>query len=200
MGMLVKVLILVFTTSMFGCVTPNLAPKFELSADSGAGIVWGTITYEGQYNDFQLFYINNNSGEIGYVQADLIEMQNARGGIFAVSLPAGSYTLTGWRISEPYLSVNFSQRGNEFVSESGIINYIGNVHFTLQARMNMAEAGVIYQNYIKRDKQLIVNRYPSFDIEKLKVDNVFLGSTFCSKPVVSENKRCTKSIVNTPVR
>ncbi|MCF2859872.1 hypothetical protein L1286_20520 [Pseudoalteromonas sp. SMS1] len=81
--------------SVTGCVTLNLDDEFALSKRENEGMVWGKITGSAQFTDYQIHYLNYQTGEVGFIKATLVKICSAKGELFTVVLPEGRYTITG---------------------------------------------------------------------------------------------------------
>ncbi|MBQ4810861.1 hypothetical protein J8M20_05910 [Pseudoalteromonas luteoviolacea] len=199
MRLLLKCILFGVVTLLAGCATPSIDSGYKVQGDTSRGVVWGTISYEGQFADYQLHYKNNHTGETGFVKAELVKIEGAKGGIFALSLPTGSYTLTGWKVSTLYSSTSVSEVGSTFLSKGGDVNYIGRFHFSEKTQKSEAVIGLSIFDNSKHDQTLLSRMYPNIDISALVIDAGFINTAFCGSQL-NEGVHCEKSIVNTPVR
>ncbi|KZN64966.1 hypothetical protein [Pseudoalteromonas luteoviolacea] len=192
---------IVFGTAIFlvGCANPHIASDYRISEDKGRGVVWGTITYDDQFADYQLHYKNNQTGEVGFLQAELVNLEGFKGGLFVVALPSGPYTLTGWKLSTPYYSTSLIEMNNTFTNKAGHVNYIGRIHFSRFSQLSQTFSGVTYRDHMKQDQVLLSGMYPNLDCKLMLSDIDFINTTFCEFRI-SDGADCIKTTINTPVR
>jgi hypothetical protein len=163
---------------LFGCAAPNVDQTFDISKATTSGVVVGSITYEGAYGAYILhiqsketstkYRLQHGSGQtLNPMLAFRGEAAAAKlgktGSVFAVELPTGSYTLTGWQISVGAANVwSTAPTGIEFKVEPKSSIYIGNFDFKVTDTFmrNPSKAVVTLSDLRARDLDLFSETFP----------------------------------------
>ncbi|KZN44725.1 hypothetical protein [Pseudoalteromonas luteoviolacea] len=74
---------IVFGAAIFlvGCATSHIGFDYSVAEDGRRGVVWGTITYDDQFAEYQLHYKNNQTGEVGFIKSELVNLEGGKGGV-----------------------------------------------------------------------------------------------------------------------
>ncbi len=124
----------------------NVGRNYRFDPGGSEGLVAGSISYEGGLGRYFLVVeseATSRKHELGFGCAvwpcmqpaddedfSRGEMPEQRGGGFVVSLPEGTYRLTGWRVRQGSLSSRSKEPVDiEFVVARGKVSYLGNLHF-----------------------------------------------------------------------
>ncbi|KID56306.1 hypothetical protein JF50_18845 [Pseudoalteromonas luteoviolacea] len=130
--------ILLLCVMLGGCAKSTIEAH-KLREDQG-GIIWGSMSYEGDYADYQLHFKNIHTGESGFITFGSNVNEH---GIFAMTVPKGVYRVTGWRVSQQYISkYSDGETRKVFNSDSSAPTYLGKFHFTSESAANSPQANI----------------------------------------------------------
>lgn len=171
-----KYLSLLAIAFLSSCATSNIGSAYRLSPSGETGIVSGSLTRDGAYSEYSVFYRQipgGESGHLGIGQANVIipyfpkgdfNDRHTKGELFAVELPAGVYEFYRWHVGSGMTSIEptdpFSIR---FRVVPGRATYIGNFHFTQTAHLGLTVTGVkvSYLDMSARDVPLLAIKFPA---------------------------------------
>ena len=167
--------ILVAGTVAAGCATSNVASDFDPKRSTSTGVAVGSITYEGGYGAYRIYLqsvADKKSYRIEHGSSQTLNpvlafkgetpdpVLKRRGSVFAVELPAGDYSVSGWQIRVSSFDVFPSApTGLTFKVEPGKSIYRGNFDFVV--------TDTFMRNPTRAEVKLSDNR--AKDIESLKV-------------------------------
>jgi len=135
-----------------GCA--NVNSDYALDASKTVGLAVGTITYDSSVGLYNVSAVpsgrayKQEEGRIFKVGDSMwhpfIRMYDddlkARGGTFAVELPAGEYVLKRWFINQGYITYAAkSDIGITFKVEPGKSVYLGNFHFDENSEVSLRD-------------------------------------------------------------
>ena len=162
-----------------GCAASNIGGDYVLDSKRGTGVATGTITYSGNYASYRLHVVNEQSGQAYRIEhgdsqtLNLVlafkgepinpELQK-RGSGFAVELPAGSYVVRSWQVSQGAANVwSTEPTGIQFAVQAGKAIYLGNFHFKETSRFMRAITGasVTLNDEAARDVPVLTKAFPS---------------------------------------
>lgn len=137
--------------TLAGCATSNIDDDFSLDKATASGVAAGTITYTGDYAAYILHIVSVTTGKTYRVEHGSSQTLNPvlafkgepahpllgkTGSPFAVELPAGSYEIRTWQVSQGPSNIGPAETlGLKFDVESGKAIYLGNYHFRISGRM-----------------------------------------------------------------
>ncbi|WP_396266924.1 hypothetical protein [Ideonella sp.] len=166
------------TVLLSACATPNIQPGHVLDQKSGKGIAAGTITYQGGYGAYRV-HIEEKSGRERYqVQHGESQTMNLsyvfkgepldadlkqKGSAFAIELPAGTYIIRSWQISQGAGNVwSTKPTGIEFSVAAGQSVYLGSFHFVEKAKVGKltTAAEVTLSENAGRDIPFLKSKFP----------------------------------------
>jgi hypothetical protein len=166
----------VLVVTLTGCATNNVPSDYLLGAANKGGVAIASITYQGAYSGYIVYYrelSGNASGRFeagqGMMPIPVPEKSDfgalAKGKLVVAELPPGEYEIAGWRVSSGYASVSpASSFSIRFRIDPGKAVYIGNFNFVQTARMGLAVTGaeVNFKGEQDRDLSVLKLRYPNF--------------------------------------
>lgn len=122
----------------------NVPADFQFDASKDVGLIVGSITYESSIGLYALAVVGSSEAtstvrpkiDVGYSMFPPLgplydEALKAKGGMFAVAVPAGNYKIVGWAVRQGAKISGPGQRVDiPFVVERGKASYVGNLHFS----------------------------------------------------------------------
>jgi hypothetical protein len=122
----------------------NIPSDFRFDPSKDEGLIVGSITYESALGLYSLIVVGESGAaaaahpmiNVGYSMYPALgptydDALKAKGGTFAVTVPAGSYRIVGWRAKQGYKVSGPSRRFEiPFVVERGKASYVGNLNFS----------------------------------------------------------------------
>jgi len=136
-----KFVLLILSCLLSSCATrPGVPSDYKLDSASKNGLVVGTITYETSIGQYSLSWTSLDEklpfiASVGYsmwppLGPEFDDLLSAKGGTFAIEVPAGEYKLKRWFIRQGYIGhAAQNDIGARFQVEAGKITYLGNVNF-----------------------------------------------------------------------
>lgn len=174
---ILKCLLVVFLLG--GCASSNIKNGYALDSTRGTGVVAGTITYSGNYASYRLNIASEQSTQTYRIEHGDAQPLNPvlafkgeainpelqrRGSAFAVELPAGTYVIRSWQVSQgPTNLWSTEPTGIKFNIEAGKAIYLGNFHFkeTSRTMRAMTGASVSLSDESTRDIAALLKAFPS---------------------------------------
>ena len=94
-----------------GCSTWNVAPDYTLTPESPHGVLFGSITFDGYYHRYRIYFKNLDTKEVTYAEAGgkpwapfniwtpkgNLHHLGLKGDSFAIKLAPGNYNVWGWQ-------------------------------------------------------------------------------------------------------
>jgi hypothetical protein len=159
-----------------GCATTTKYPKTFDYKNSQNGIMYGTVTYEGEYAGHRVFYKGEGENNKGWVQAgeptswtfpeSFLHRYGIEGDVFAVELAPGKYTFYYWGFSMGlYGSAATSIFDIEIEVLPQTLSYFGNFNFiqTQPNRWTEPLVDVNYSDFFDRDTKYLLQKYSNFE-------------------------------------
>jgi hypothetical protein len=165
--------------------TKTIKNDYILNAETGNGVLATSISYQGSYSGYSIFYKNMETGTRGKVQfgegVALIPIPpkgdfshiNRKGEVFAIELPEGTYRVWNWGVSSGYASISpMNPISVEFKIIPGKITYLGNFDFVQTDSMGLTVTGVEvnYSDQSKIDLDILLRKQP-----RIKVEDITFG-------------------------
>jgi len=176
--LLIKIMIgLIGMLLATACATKSVKSDYVPASESGKGVVSGSITYDGHYAGYRVWYRQIPEGESGffewgkgkilipYFPSGDFEDQDVKGAIFAAELPAGTYELYRWSVECGAARITPTQPFSvRFTVEPGRAVYTGNFHFVETANLGLTVTAVdvTYSDAHERDLNKLKSKYPGF--------------------------------------
>ncbi|GAB3254432.1 hypothetical protein GCM10027296_22620 [Chitinimonas naiadis] len=176
MKRLIKTLLL-SAVLLSGCATRNVSSSYTLDPNGSKGIIVASVTYQGAYSGYGVFYRNMNAsgGRPALLEAGqgmmLIPIPEksdfgsaAKGKLIVAELMPGDYEVFDWRVSSGPATVTprnkFSVR---FKVEPGKAVYLGNFDFLQTARLGLTVTGaeLSLRGEMERDLAVLRDKYPT---------------------------------------
>jgi hypothetical protein len=170
---------LLLTAVLAGCAASNIGGDYVLDSKHGTGVVAGTITYFGSYASYRLHIANEQSNQTYRIEHGDSQTLNPllafkgeainpalqrTGSAFAVELPAGTYAVRSWQVSQGAANVwSTAPTGVQFTVQPGKAIYLGNFHFKETSRVMRAVTGasVSLNDETTRDIPALTKSFPS---------------------------------------
>ncbi len=183
--------------SLSGCAAVNIAPSYQLSPQSGRGVLLVSATYfssDDSYNAVTYALRNVESNLVtqliarryspdpklspGSWTADIGSVPlRPDGQLYAIELPAGEYHVNGWSTVKPgYTVLSTKPIEGRFKVIAGQAVYIGNLHTHFRANNRYVTLRVDER---QRDIPLAAQRFPSLQTASIRYDT---GSTNVTSP------------------
>ncbi len=153
----IKYLFLTALLALSACATPNISHDFSLEKAAISGVATGTITYDGGYAAYRLHVENKTSGQkfliehgssqtfnisLAFKGEDPNRALGKKGSPFAVELPAGTYVVRSWQVSQGAANVwSTAPTGIEFEVKPREAIYLGGFYFRETSRLGRAVTG-----------------------------------------------------------
>jgi hypothetical protein len=169
-------LLVVLVVALAGCATTNVPSDYSLGTASKSGVAIASITYEGAYSGYNVYYRQLSGIASGRFQAGhgmmLIPIPDksdfgtvANGKLVVAELPPGDYEISSWRVSSGYAAVSPSSSFSiRFHIDPGKAVYVGNFNFVQTARRGLTVTGaeVAFKGEPDRDLAVLKSKYPNF--------------------------------------
>ena len=155
----IKHLLLTLSLALSACAAPNISKDFSMDKATAAGVATGSITYDGGYAAYRLHLENKSTGEKFIIEHGSSQTLNfklafkgeaphaglgKKGSPFAVELPAGTYAIKQWHISQGAANVvSTAPTGIEFTIQPHEAIYLGAFHFHEASRLARAVTGSV---------------------------------------------------------
>lgn len=153
----IKYLVLTVSLALSACAAPNIANDFSVEKAASSGVATGTITYDGGYAAYRLHLENKVSGQkfliehgssqtlnlsLAFKGEDPHRVLRKKGSPFAVELPAGTYVVRSWQVSQGAANVwSTTPTGIEFVVKPREAIYLGGFYFRETSTFGRAVTG-----------------------------------------------------------
>ncbi len=153
----IKYLLLTVSLALSACAAPNISNDFSLEKAAASGVATGTITYDGGYAAYRLHVENKASGQkylIEHGRSQTLNLSLAfkgedpnralrkKGSPFAIELPAGTYVVRSWQVSQGAANVwSTAPTGIEFEVKPREAIYLGGFYFRETSRFGRAVTG-----------------------------------------------------------
>lgn len=149
------------------CASPgarlSVAADYKLDPGSPTGIVVGSITYDTGLGVYSVSWTpaaggRGYAGSVGYSMWPPLGPEydpdlKAKGGTFAVEVPAGEYTLQRWSQRAGYVIYSATRPiGLTFNVQPGKVTYLGNFHFLKSDEVSLEDRS-------SRDIPVLKTRY-----------------------------------------
>lgn len=143
----------------------NVPANYQYDPQRSAGLAVGSITHDGNFGQYGFEVRAQASGKRTYINVgEPMAMPpfsrltdddlKAKGGTFAVELPAGEYRISGWRFVQGSRTLNATEPVDiPFSVEPGKAIYLGNIHFGKGWKVALRENST-------RDLPVLTARYP----------------------------------------
>jgi len=167
---------LVLLLVVSGCATTTKYPKMFDYKNSQNGIMYGTVTYEGEYAGYRVYYKGEGETNKGWVQTGervswtfpkgFLHRYGIEGDVFAVELAPGKYTFYFWWVGMGlYLSGATSIFDIEIEVLPQTLSYFGNFNFiqTTSSRWTEPFFDVNYSDFFDRDTKYLLQKYSNFE-------------------------------------
>jgi len=137
------------------CASPSatrtsVAADHKLDSTGTMGLVVGSITYDSGLGVYSISFGKDAARPdqvasvgwsmwppLGPVYDDDLK---AKGGTFAIEVPAGEYKLAKWFIRQGYIIYKAEQTiGIPFTVEAGKVTYLGNIHFQESGEVSLRD-------------------------------------------------------------
>ncbi|MDH5473647.1 MAG: hypothetical protein OEY87_06810 [Gammaproteobacteria bacterium] len=166
-------LLVLLTFLMMGCTTTNIPNNYTLPEDASVGIATGSITYLSKCEQSGVYKVvvsnietNNNYIITSGPWYRPVDDEIGVGWPFAIELPAGKYTITGWEIQHGYAFLYSSSAISiPFSIEAGTVAYLGNFNFYETGHtLCAAKAAIVsLEDKSRRDISIIKKRHPALN-------------------------------------
>ena len=154
---------LFFVLVLAGCA--NVPSDYKFTESSDEGLIVGSITYDSSLGLYSLAVVPLAGTKlprinVGYAMWPPLgpltdDALKARGGTFAVAVPAGAYQVVGWQITQGYKITRPSRPVSiPFTVETGKVSYLGNLHFDEDWKVALRDRS-------ERDLPVLMSRYNS---------------------------------------
>lgn len=175
----IRHLLLIASLTLSACAAPNIPKDFSLEKASTTGVATGSITYDGGYASYRLQVENKSSGQMFMIEHGSSQTLNLtlafkgeapnpalgkKGSPFAVELPAGTYVVRSWQISQGAAHVaSTAPTGIEFEVKPHEAIYLGRFYFRETSRLGRAVTGsaVSLSEQSQRDLPAIRAQFPA---------------------------------------
>ncbi|AOT10343.1 hypothetical protein S4054249_20915 [Pseudoalteromonas luteoviolacea] len=150
------------------------------------------MAYEGNYADYQVHFKNVKTGKKHFISLSA-SINNL--GLFAIELPEGSYTFTGWQVSQQFISVKkMGDTGHRFKSTSGASTYLGQIHFSSResSGSKQPEIEASLRNRYTLDVKHWKTAFADFSLQTQGEQQVVGQSALCQS--------CTIAVTYTPAQ
>ena len=118
----------------------GVSSDYKFDPKKTDGLILGSITYDSSIGQYSLIFISQASAtpqlaSVGYSMWPPLgplhdDLLNAKGGTFALAVPAGEYRIVGWQITQGYkITRNSVPISIPFTVAQGKSSYLGNLHF-----------------------------------------------------------------------
>lgn len=184
-------LLLLLALALAGCA--NVPSDYKFSESNDEGLIVGSITYDSSIGLYSLAVVPPAGTKlprinVGYAMWPPLgpltdDALKARGGTFAVAVPAGTYQVVGWQITQGYKITRPTRPVSiPFTVEKGKASYVGNLHFDEDWKVALRDRS-------ERDWPVLMSRYDSLKAAPLAftiatgVDIQGLGGDYDSRVV-----------------
>lgn len=153
----INYLFLSVSLALSACAAPNISNDFSLEKAAASGVVTGTITYDGGYAAYRLHVENKETGQrflIAHGSSQTLNLSfvfkgedpnrvlGKKGSAFAIELPAGTYVVRSWQVSQGAASVwSTASTGIEFEVKPREAIYLGGFYFRETSRFGRSVTG-----------------------------------------------------------
>ncbi|RZI56539.1 MAG: hypothetical protein EOP37_23765 [Rubrivivax sp.] len=128
----------------------NIPPSYKFDPSASEGLIIGSITYDSTFGLYALKLtpppsVTEPKVDVGYSMWPPLspmydDQLKAKGGTFAVSVPAGVYRIRGWKIEQGYrVRESSAPIDLEFTVEAGKAIYLGNLHFSRKQEASLRD-------------------------------------------------------------
>ena len=124
---------LVLLLVISGCATTTKYPKMFDYKNSQNGIMYGTVTYEGEYSGYRVFYKGEGGTNKGWVQTgekiswtfpeSFLHRYGIEGDVFAVELAPGKYTFYWWWVGSGLPEIGATSKFDIQIEGNDILNF-----------------------------------------------------------------------------
>jgi len=167
---------LVLLLVISGCATTTKYPKMFDYKNSQNGIMYGTVTYEGEYSGYRVFYKGEGGTNKGWVQTgekiswtfpeSFLHRYGIEGDVFAVELAPGKYTFYWWWVGSGLPEIGATSKFDiqiEVLPQT--LSYVGNFNFvqTMSQGLTVTGADVNYSDFFDRDTKYLLQKYSNFE-------------------------------------
>jgi hypothetical protein len=161
-----------------GCATTTKYPKIFDYKNSQNGIVYGTVTYEGEYSGYRVYYKGEGENKGGWVQTgegstwtlpfpeSFLHRYGIEGDVFAVELAPGKYTFFYWAVASGLYRFGATSHFDiEIEVLPQTLSYVGNFNFvqTMSKGWAVTMADVNYSDLFDRDTKYLLQKYSNFE-------------------------------------
>ena len=167
---------LVLLLVISGCATTTKYPEMFDYKNSQNGIMYGTVTYEGAYSGYRVFYKGEGENNKGWVQTGegvswtfpegFLHRYGIEGDVFAVELAPGKYTFYFWSVASGLSLIGATSKFDieiEVLPET--LSYAGNFNFvqTMSKGLTVTGVDVNYSDFFDRDTKYLLQKYSNFE-------------------------------------
>jgi len=167
---------LVLLLVVSGCATTTKYPKMFDYKNSQNGIMYGTVTYEGEYAGYRVYYKGEGETNKGWVQTgekiswtfpeSFLHRYGIEGDVFAVELAPGKYTFYWWWVGSGLPEIGATSKFDiqiEVLPQT--LSYVGNFNFvqTMSQGLTVTGADVNYSDFFDRDTKYLLQKYSNFE-------------------------------------
>ena len=159
-----------------GCATTTKYPKIFDYKNSQNGIVYGTVTYEGEYSRYRVYYKGEGGNKVGWVQTgertswtfpeSFLHRYGIEGDVFAIELAPGKYTFFYWEVASGFSRFYATSKFDiqiEVLPQT--LSYVGNFNFvqTMSQGWTVTSVDVNYSDFFDRDTKYLLQKYSNFE-------------------------------------
>ena len=183
---------LLIATLLSGCAATTIKKDYNLNESSNKGLLVTSISYQGGYSGYAVYFSDANSDKFDYVEfgagVSLIPIPpkgdfshlNRKGEVFATELPAGEYHIWRWRVQSGYATLTpIHPMKVEFKIEPGKATYIGNFDFIQTSSLGLTVTGVDvnYTDQSEIDLDVLFKKFPNIKREQV-IKGIKEGATY----------------------
>jgi hypothetical protein len=159
-----------------GCATTTKYPKMFDYKNSQNGIMYGTVTYKGEYSGYRVYYKGEGENNKGWVQTgertswtfpeSFLHRYGREGDVFAVELAPGKYTFYWWWVGSGMSQIGATLKFDiEIEVLPQTLSYVGNFNFvqTMSEGWTVTGVDVNYNDFFDRDTKYLHQKYSNFE-------------------------------------
>ena len=168
-------LIVLFSVATAACSNNTIKKDFSFDNETAKGVLLGSITYDGYYSEYGVYYRNLSGDHSNYVSIGEsvslipinaflpaeIEDSGRKGEVFGVDLEPGVYEFHSWKVSSAGISTHPKKMFSlKFEVKPGIATYIGNFNFNQTSSKGLTVTGASVEfSKADRDLKVIQEKY-----------------------------------------
>ncbi len=205
-----RVLLVLFTLLLTGCAASSVQRDYSFSSKPDEGVVIVSVSFDqsGSRNFQGIFYMDQGTDGLGPFGIQLrtlrenplmrfgSEFKDSYGQVLALALPAGKHMINTWRFSHtPLYTIRPINKPAplEFQVVAGTVQYLGNLHFSLEKSKILFGLSVVSDAYPEvrdqrvRDIAMIEKKYPQFK-DQISMQLLPQGPWFSNGGTQTENQ------------